>query len=292
MRTKYVVLVLAIAIAALFLPSAGANAQPNVPILEVDTLTYLGKTGAGEAGGALFLPDGNIIALWKDSPLIIDSKSGEILRTLDKSPIEGVVDPQMTTDGTKLVTRVMGPFLTVWDIPSGKILKQTNEKISRFSISNDGSKLYVTEKINGPEQGIISILDINTLERIDRFCKNDFESAGHIAISPDGQTLAVSVYRKANNDWDKKTNQVILIDLKDKSKYTVVEELEPSVKSMEFSPDGKQIAFAYVGVYPDIYIYIYNFETKKKNYLKLSDFQNILGSKLYIYIYISGYTPT
>ena len=46
-------------------------------------MTYLGKTGYCEAGGALFLPDGNIIALWKCIPHIIDGKTGWICKPND-----------------------------------------------------------------------------------------------------------------------------------------------------------------------------------------------------------------
>lgn len=278
MRTNTVLTILVIALAAIFLPSAGAKAQPNVPILTVDTLTYLGKTEAGEAQGALFLPDGNIIAVWKGRPIIIDSKNGEIIRQLDALPKGYASSPVLSPDGTKLVTRVTGPFLAVWDVPSGKLLKVTTEQTGWPCISKDGTKVYVTETYNGLTKGIISIYDINTLERIDRFIINTFKEAGDIDISPDGQTLAVSVYRKANNEWDKKTNQVILIDLKNNNNYKVIEELEPSVYSMEFSPDGKQIAFAYGGnSYDNTYIYICNLATKIKKFIKLTEIRNIIG---------------
>ena len=103
MKTKFVFL--AVIITAMFLLTAKTNAQPNVPILEVDTLVDLSKTtGFGHASGAYFLPDGNIIVLWKDSPIIIDSKTGEIIRELEALPNNGISDPLLSKDGRYLIS--------------------------------------------------------------------------------------------------------------------------------------------------------------------------------------------
>ncbi|MEI6091948.1 MAG: hypothetical protein WCR42_15950, partial [bacterium] len=80
MYYKKLVLAVAILLAAFILPGAVVKTQPNVPTITVDTLCDLSKTVQGEASGAFFLPDGNIIAVKGDTPYIIDSKSGEILR--------------------------------------------------------------------------------------------------------------------------------------------------------------------------------------------------------------------
>ena len=99
--------------AVLFVSAAMAQAQPNVPILEVDTLCYLGKDEPGKAGGALFLPDGNIIALWNARPIIIDSKSGEIIRKLDSCASEEIGDIRLSPDGTKFVATKVGPTIVI-----------------------------------------------------------------------------------------------------------------------------------------------------------------------------------
>ncbi|MEI6090649.1 MAG: hypothetical protein WCR42_09375, partial [bacterium] len=75
-KSKLILLI----VAALIVTATIAQAQPNVPTINVDTLVNLGKFVPGEASGAFFLPDGNIIAVKGDTPYIIDSKSGEILR--------------------------------------------------------------------------------------------------------------------------------------------------------------------------------------------------------------------
>ena len=75
---------------------------------------------------------------------------------------------------------------------------------------------------------------------------------------------------------------MILIDLKDKTKYTVLETFDPQVNSMEFSPDGKQIAFLHYGQsLEDVYIYIYNLETKEKKYIRLDELSALFGIKFY-----------
>ena len=86
MRAKLLLIV-----AVLIVTATMVQAQPNVPTLEVDTLVNLGKSEIAQAGGALFLPDGNIIALWKSIPHVIDSKTGEVIRKLEKSTVESVI---------------------------------------------------------------------------------------------------------------------------------------------------------------------------------------------------------
>lgn len=253
--------------------------QPNVETLTVDTLCYLGKEALGQSGGALFLPDGNIIALWWGQPLIIDSKTGEVIRKLDSCNTEIVDLPLLTPDGTKLLTRITGAQMAIWDIPTGKIIKIFNFDIGWFCISPDGQKLYTTEPDKSNDKGAVTIYDLNTYRRVERFCDHGFTFGSRIAISPDGQTLAVSVEKQPDNEYDKKTNQVILIDLKDKTKYTVLETFEPGVYSMDFSPDGKQLTFGYGGPNANKYIYICDIETKEKKYIYRKDFQKLLGDQ-------------
>ena len=251
MRAKHLLIV-----AALVFIATMAMAQPNVPTLNVDTLTNLGKTGGGEAGGALFLPDGNIIALWKGRPLIIDSKSGGIIRNLDALPSGFASSPEITSDGTKLVTKVSGPKLAVWDIQSGKIIHQIEYDISYFCLSPDGTKLFITLPNKAEHPGLIAIYDMITFKEIETLSYSGLKSAYSIDISPDGQTLAISVEKTPNGSSDTQTNQVVLINPNDKKKYTVVEPSGSGFLTMQFSPDGKRIA----SLYNDgnhIYIYIY-----------------------------------
>jgi WD40 repeat protein len=243
-----------ILVAVLMLTATLAQAQPNVPISDVDTLCYLGKGIAGEAGGAFFLPDGNIIALWKGIPTVIDSKTGTIIRNLEELPNQNVDFPALSADGRYFVA-YSKKGTAIWDVNTGKVIKFITVA-NGYAFSPDGSKMYCTAENDSKDPGIIIEYDMNTLERIDRFCHDDFKAGDHIAISPDGQTLAVSLYKPQDNPYDEKTNQVILIDLKDKTKYTVLETLEPTIKSMEFSPDGKQLTFVYNGGNGNVYIYI------------------------------------
>lgn len=229
------------------------HTQPVAETLTVDTLCYLGKGIAGEAGGAYFLPDGNIIALWKGRPLILDSKSGEVIRQLDALSTGFAGAPKLSPDGTKLAATITGPKFTVWDVPSGKILT-TLENVKGYCFSSDSRKLYVCGG-NSSGLGAIRVLDVNTFEEVERF--GTFVSGLRMDISSDDQTIAISVYKTPNGEYDKKVNQVVLLNLNDKKNFSIIETLEESVKSMEFSPDGKQIAFLHEGSsFDDIYIYI------------------------------------
>jgi hypothetical protein len=264
-------------IAALFLPSAGAKAQPDVPILQVDTLVDLGKVIKGEASGAFFLPDGNIIAVIRDTPLIVDSKSGLVLRRLDSLIGQYVQRPKVSPDGRYLIA-YSWKGTAIWDIATGKILKYF-ENVNDYSFSPNGTDLYICGG-NSSELGAIRVIDMNTLEEIERF--GYFPSGFLIDISTDGQTLALSIYKKPDESSDKRTNSFILINLNDKEKYTLIEAFEPGVNSMEFSPDGNQVSFLYNGS-DDLYIYIYNLETKEKKYIRKAELSVLFGG-----VYIAG----
>jgi WD40 repeat protein len=277
MKVLKILIVAAVLIAAF----TQLRAIPDVPILQVDTLVNLSKTGGGEAQGALFLPDGNIIAIWKGRPMIIDSKSGEIIRNLDALPSGYASDPKITKDGTRLITRVTGPELAIWDIPSGKIIKQFKFQVGWCCISPDGTKLYITLPNKNDNPGTIAVYDMATFEEIERLSYTSVTWGSQIDISPDGQTLAVSVGYKVNETF---SNKFILINLNDKQNYTTIESLKLQINSMEFSPDGKQVAFLYNGP-DDIYIYIYNLETKEKKYIREQELEALFGIKFY---YISS----
>ncbi|MEI6091590.1 MAG: T9SS type A sorting domain-containing protein [bacterium] len=272
MRTKHIVLAAAVLIAA-FTP---LWAIPDVPILQVDTLVNLSKTGGGEAGGSLFLPDGNIIAIWKGRPMIIDSKSGEIIRNLDALSSGYASDPKITKDGTKLITRVSGPELAIWDIPSGKIIKQFKFQVGWCCISPDGTKMYVTLPNKNDNPGTIAVYDMATFEEIERLSYQSMTWGDKIDISPDGQTLAVSVGYKINDTFN---NKFILINLNDKKNYTTIESLKLVINSMEFSPDGKKVAFHYNDGNGDNYIYIYNLVSKEKKYIRKKELEALFGIK-------------
>ncbi|MEI6091169.1 MAG: T9SS type A sorting domain-containing protein [bacterium] len=273
MRAKLILLIVAIAIAA-FTP---LRAIPDAPILQVDTLVDLSKTGGGEAGGALFLPDGNIIALWKSIPHVIDSKTGEVIRRMDTVHSSTVFNPKLTKDGTKLVAISEGLKLNVWDVPSGKIIFQTKKEIMSFCISPDGTKMYITLPNNTDNPRIIAVYDMATSEEIERLAYPNMTFGYHIDISPDGQTLAVSVGKKINDNTD---NQFILINLNDKQNYTTIESLQMQIYSMEFSPDGKQIAFRYDNGNGENYNYIYNLDTKEKKFIKIQELSTLFGFKV------------
>ncbi|MEI6092023.1 MAG: T9SS type A sorting domain-containing protein [bacterium] len=271
MRAKHLVLAVAILLATF----TQLHAQPVAETLTVDTLCYLGKNVAGEAGGAYFLPDGNIIVSWKDTPLIIDAKTGETFRSLESCNSDFVINAKVSKDGKRLAAIKGGSYLVVWDIITGKVLK-TFGNVNGYCITHNSEQLYI---IGGNSSGLgaVRVLDMNTLEEIERF--GSFPSGFHIDISPDGQTLALSVHKTPDNEYDKMTNQIVLINLNDKKNYTIVETLLSGVKSMEFSPDGKQIAFLHESSsYEDIYIYIYNIETKDKKLITNKQLSALFGN--------------
>ncbi|MEI6091270.1 MAG: T9SS type A sorting domain-containing protein [bacterium] len=266
---------------AFFFSVALAQAQPNVPTINVDTLWNGGFTSAG-TGGALFTPDGNSVIVMKNfsldpersTPIILDAKTGKIIRFLDtlKSYSSKV---KISKAGTKLVVGTMGPNLTIWDIPTGKIIKSFGN-IRDYCISPDGTKLYISGG-NPNHYGAIRVVDMTTFEEIERFCS--VASGYYMDISPDGQMIALSASRESS--WgDNKDSQVILININDKNNYIVVDAFPFGAISMEFSPNGQQIAFLYNKSDSNIFIEIFNIETKTKNIINLDMLSNIFGIKI------------
>ncbi|MEI6091254.1 MAG: T9SS type A sorting domain-containing protein [bacterium] len=255
---------------------AQTQSQPNLPAINVDTLCNLGLNKAEKAKGAFFLSDGNIITILNKTPLIIDSKTGAILRQLDSLSDPVVVFPKLSKDGRYLIASSL-QGLAIWDVVTGKIIKIITNA-SGYCFSNDGSKLYVTTA-NSDNLGTVNVYDMNTLEPIERF--GALVSGLYIDISPDDQKLALSAIKAPESENDLKTNQVILINLNDKSSLTVLETLELQANSIKFSPDSKQIAFLHSGKEEYLnYIYIMNLETKQKQYIKLQDLTDIFGFKV------------
>ncbi|MEI6089513.1 MAG: T9SS type A sorting domain-containing protein [bacterium] len=269
MRTKFIVLAVAILLAAF----SQLRAIPDVPTLQVDTLVDLSKTGGGEAGGALFLPDGNIIAIWKSIPHVIDSKTGEVIRRMDTIKASPLNYPRITKNGLRFGAISEGIKLKIWDVPTGKLLFQPKNSIYDFCFSPDGTKLYGALSNEKDNPGTIVVYDMATFEEIERLSFTSVTWGGPIDISPDGQTLAVSVGYKINDTFN---NKFILINLNDKQNYTSIESLKLQINSMEFSPDGNQVSFLYNGS-DDLYIYIYNLETKEKKYIRKAELSVLFG---------------
>ncbi|MEI6091268.1 MAG: T9SS type A sorting domain-containing protein [bacterium] len=261
-------------ILAFFFAVALAQSQPNVPTINVDTL-WNGKFSSAGTGGALFTPDGNSVIVMKNfsldpersTPIILDAKTGKIIRFLDTLKNYSF-KVKISKDGTKLVVLTMGPELTIWDIPTGKIIKSIGN-IHDYCLSPDGTKLYISGG-NPNHYGAIRVVDMTTFEEIERFCS--FASGYYMDISPDGQTIALSVEKTNDNN-----DPIILINLSDKKYYTIIETGQ-AYMSMNFSPDGKQIVSRQGGGNPsDYFIFIYNIETNEKKYIRLKDFENWFG---------------
>ncbi|MEI6091269.1 MAG: T9SS type A sorting domain-containing protein [bacterium] len=263
---------------AFFFTAVLVQAQPNVPTINVDTLWNGGFTSAG-TGGALFTPDGNSVIVMKNfsldpersTPIILDAKTGKIIRFLDTLKNYSF-KVKISKDGTKLVVLTMGPELTIWDIPTGKIIKSLGN-IRDYCLSPDGTKLYICGG-NPNHLGAIRVVDLSTFEEIERFCS--VASGYYMDISPDGQIIALSASRESSGS-DNKDSQVILININDKNNYTVIETGQ-AYMSMNFSPDGKQIAISHTGGNPsDLFIFIYNLETKEKKYIRLKELSTLFG---------------
>ncbi len=269
MRTKFGFLIAAL----LFAAFSQLRAELPAPLISVDTVFKIQTNGSK---GAVFLPDGNsVIMMCQDTPYLIDAKTWQVIRQFEYKAGEDTESPVVSKDGKYLFART-NTGLAVWDIGTGKIIKYLRNCVD-YCLSPDGTKLYQTIINDKNNTGVIRVYDMNTLTEIDVFCGHDFWGGEEIAISPDGQTLAVCVsHDPIGYEGDNINRSVILIDLKNKYGFTRIESMTPWITDMQFSPDGKNLTYKHTET--KRYIAIYDLANQKMNYIYDSDMIKFLNA--------------
>ncbi|MEI6089487.1 MAG: T9SS type A sorting domain-containing protein [bacterium] len=257
------------------------NAQSDYPVTNVNIKCsgVLYNKAYGLFTGALFLPGSNYILVlqnveenpdYNSTPIVFDPDNCEVIRefeTLNKSKI---YDPVITKDGKYLIADSdLG--IIVWDIATGHIVKKLKQCV-RFCLSADGSKIYSTKNGDDNHSGIIRVYDIVTFEETEIFSDHDFWGAQEIACSPDGNTLAVSVSHYPIGDPNNDTSaSVILINMNKNLEYKIVDNFRPPIGNLNFSPNGKYLAFTQRVPYMYSTVRIYNLITNEKECIYDSD---------------------
>ncbi|MBD2504474.1 WD40 repeat domain-containing protein [Anabaena azotica] len=193
---------------------------------------------SGQAWAVSFSPDGQILASGsQDGSLNLwDIKSGKLIRTLKHS--EPVIDVVFSPDGKYIASGLdLGSNIRLWNWRTGEIIRLKDDpdaykmgfshiKYQPTSFSSDSQTLFAT---NASQSGIQS-WNLQTGKRTGNFEAKS--SINAVAISPDGNNLAVGIRDNAIKLWNVSNGQLI---------YNLIGHTG-EVKTVAFSPDGKQIA--------------------------------------------------
>lgn len=133
-----------------------------------------------------------------------DLDSGELKNTLSGETGSTIWDLAVTPDGQTLVSA--GNDIRIWDLRSGQLTKTLSEYALPMAISPDGKYLAVSDR-DGTN---VSLLDISTGQR-DRVLP--VEDVNQIVFSPNSQMLVTGAAEvKIWNLWSQREEPVVLTD--------------------------------------------------------------------------------
>jgi WD40 repeat protein len=206
--------------------------------------------------GLTFFPDGKSLAVvggWDGSVHFWDFASGKEpvpnLKRVAGGPqrindinLHGFfIEPFTASPDGKLVAGVQDNQVCLWELTTGKELKQLRElrrfgvhekPLQRLAFAPDGKVLVVVDK-----GGVLGLWDVSTgkeLRRIESGVAARDTGSLPLAFSPDGKSLAVGQPGGA----------VCLLDAASGKEVRVLRGQAEEVVTVVFSPDGKTVAFA------------------------------------------------
>jgi RNA polymerase sigma factor (sigma-70 family) len=204
-------------------------------------LTRLGD--AGNVRAVAFAPDGKTVVTGGDDQMVRvwDVATGKEVRVLDghRNALHGVA---VAPDGKTVATVADDATLRLWDPATGKELRLietgltqlnlTSTMTSFFRFSGDGKAVLLGKTADRA----IRSWDVATGQEQARFeaPRSQTVTWGHLALSPDGKTVAVSGVNSPTRLFDRASGK----------------ELEPvpghrhPVHAVAFAPDGKLLASA------------------------------------------------
>lgn len=216
------------------LASAGTK---SVKIWNPNTGKLL-RTLPGQAWTVSFSQDGQILASGSQngSLNLWDVRSGKLVRTLKHS--EPVIDVVFSPDGQTLASGLdLGSNIRLWNWRTGEIIRVnddpnaykmgfSNFKTQPAAFSQDGQVLFATSSSNS----MLGSWNVKTGKRTGSFDAKS--SINAIAISPDGNTLAIGIRDNAIKLWNVSHGKLL---------HTLTGH-RGEVRTVAFSPDGQQIA--------------------------------------------------
>jgi WD40 repeat protein/class 3 adenylate cyclase len=215
-----------------FVPSPIDDATLEI---DVSSLRVVRRYGAGGFAGALS-PDGSALALGSSDGRVrlLDLRSGAV-HPFTRRHEAGVLDLSFTPDGHALVSSDFDGRVLVWNVARGKVSEELSAHVGpvwALAVSRDGPTLY-----SAGNDGRLIVWDLAGDRRLVRsFALGrpfpEIQTPRGIAVSPDGQTLALT----------QGNGRVDLFETATLQRRRGVQAMSGFAAAAAFSPDGLLLA--------------------------------------------------
>lgn len=173
-------------------------AQQPKPIAEIDA--------GAPVFGVMLSPDGKtvLVATSRTNAALYDLKSGHELHKIEIP--EKVNAAAFSPDGVLLAAGTLTGGYKVWNVPSGKIVREETGdgvRVAQIAISPDDRRLVLVQH---PEK--IRVVEIDTGKSTGPFAPPYGDAFG-VAFSADGKTVATADLDTAVHVWDANTGRLV-----------------------------------------------------------------------------------
>ena len=222
----------------------------------------------------LFSPDGKILACGAGQHVRLwDTTTGELITTF-KAHIGFIEYLAFSTDGSTLASASDDGTIKYWNINTGKPIPSHITRhipwIRSISYLNDSSILASVDY-----SGIITLWDLETSQITTHRTKTAFENtrwklaSEPLTFSPDGTKLVSKGKMNAPTEPLGTTPMIRLFDVSTGRELNALVYTNENLSEIEFSPDGKTLAFGVHNTYGKIRVW--NTETDDTFDIKFSD---------------------